>query len=244
MRTSVSNACPHGTTSRNVWGYIDTMAKALLLTAGTILALLAGPSRCAGQTLDKLQLHKVRAEAVTYRGSQAIHLTQAPDARGEDTLAIVSGSELQDGVIEVDVAGAPAPGAPGDARGFIGLAFRVQPNAAKYELLYLRPTNGRAEDQLRRNHSTQYVSFPEWPWQRTRQESPGLYESYTDLEPGVWTRMRIVLAGAKARLYVNGAGQPCLIVNDLKLPPAKGAIGLWTGPGTDGYFSNLRVSAR
>jgi hypothetical protein len=149
---------------------------------------------------------------------------------------------VQDGTIEVELAGAPAPGAFGDARGFIGVAFRVQPDAAKYELFYIRPTNGRAEDQLRRNHSTQYVSFPGWPWQRTRSETPGLYESYTDLEPGVWTMVKIVVAGKKARLYVNGSAQPCLVVNDLKLPPAKGAIGLWTGPGTDGYFAHLRVT--
>jgi len=218
------------------------MANATLFAAAAILTLLAGPSPAAGQTLDKLQLHKVRAIAAEYRGSKAIHLTQLPDAQGEDTLAIIAGPELQDGAIEVDLAGAPAPGAFGDARGFIGVAFRVQPDAAKFELLYLRPTNGRAEDQLRRNHSTQYISFPDWPWQRTRKETPGLYESYTDLEPGVWTKVKIVLAGAKARLYVHGAEQPCLIVSDLKLLPAKGAIGLWTGPGTDGYFANLRVT--
>jgi hypothetical protein len=216
-----------------------------LMPAGTILAaLLASPPPSAGQTIDKLQLHQVRAETAEYRGSAAIHVTQAPGARGEDTLAIVTGSELQDGEIAVELAGAPAPGAFGDARGFIGVAFRVQPDAAKYELFYVRPTNGRAEDQLRRNHSTQYVSFPDWPWARTRQETPGLYESYTDLEAGVWTRVRIVAAGAKARLYVNGAEEPCLIVNDLKLPPAKGGVALWVGPGTDGYFKGLRVTAR
>jgi hypothetical protein len=208
----------------------------------SVLALLASLSPASGQTLDRLQLHKVRAAAGEYRGNKAVHITQAPGAQGEDTLAIVSGTELQDGIIEVDLAGAPAPGAFGDARGFIGVAFRVQPDAARFELLYLRPTNGRAEDQLRRNHSTQYVSFPDWPWQRTRQETPGLYESYVDLEPGVWTKVKIVLAGGKARLYVHGAEQPCLIINGLKLPPVKGGIGLWTGPGTDGYFANLRIT--
>lgn len=206
---------------------------------GTFWAVL---SLASGQTLDQLQLHKVRATAAEYRGNKAIHVTQEPGVQGEDTLAIVSRTELQDGVIEADLAGAPAPGAFGDARGFIGVAFRVQPNAARFELLYLRPTNGRAEDQLRRNHSTQYVSFPDWPWQRTRQETPGLYESYVDLEPGVWTKVKIVLAGGKARLYVHGAEQPCLIINGLKLPPVKGGTGLWAGPGTDGYFANLRVS--
>ena len=218
------------------------MINLTLVAGAVILALLASPPSAAGQTLDKLQLHKVRAAEAEYRGSKAIHITQTPGAQGEDTLAIAGGFELQDGVIEADLAGAPGPGAFGDARGFIGVAFRVHPDAAKFELFYLRPTNGRADDQLRRNHSTQYISFPDWPWQRTRQETPGLYESYADLEPGVWTKVKIVVAGAKARLYVNGAGQPCLIVNDLKLPPAKGAIGLWTGPGTDGYFANLRVT--
>jgi hypothetical protein len=218
------------------------MANFTLLGAAAILFLLAGSSPASGQTLDKLQLHNVQAVAAEYRGTKAIHITQTSGAQGDDTLAIVSGSDLLDGVIEVALAGAPAPGAFGDARGFIGVAFRVQPSAAKFELLYLRPSNGRAEDQLRRNHSTQYSSFPDWPWQRTRQETPGLYESYVDLEPGVWTKVKIVLAGGKARLYVHGAEQPCLIVNDLKLSPAKGAIGLWTGPGTDGYFANLHTT--
>ena len=220
------------------------MMDSVRFVVASILAFWAVLSLASGQTLDQLQLHKVRATAAEYRGNIAIHVTQEPGEQGEDTLAIVSRTELQGGVIEVDVASAPAPGAFGDARGFIGVAFRVQPDAARFELLYLRPTNGRADDQLRRNHSTQYVSFPDWPWQRTRQETPGLYESYADLEPGVWTKVKIVLAGGKARLYVHGAEQPCLIVNDLKLPPAKGAIGLWAGPGTDGYFANLRLTPK
>jgi hypothetical protein len=207
-----------------------------------LLATLAGAPFALGQTVDKLELHNVRAEAAVYQGKRAVHLTQTPDAKGEDTLAIIAGSEFQDGTIEVEVAGAPAAGAFGGARGFIGIAFRVQPSASKFELLYLRPTNGRAEDQLRRNHSTQYVSVPDWPWQRTRKETPGLYESYVDLEPGAWTKVRIVVKGTKARLYVHGAEQPCLVVNDLKLGPAKGAVGLWVGPGTDGYFTNLRLT--
>jgi hypothetical protein len=204
--------------------------------------MLAGTPSASGQTVDRLELHKVRAEAVEYRGQRALHITQTADASGEATFAAVAGSQFQNGAIEVDLAGSPTAGAIAEARGFIGVTFRVQPQATKFELLYLRPTNGRAEDQLRRNHSTQYVSFPDWPWHRTRKETPGLYESYVDLEPGVWTKVRIVVAGATARLYVNGASQPCLIVNDLKLGLSKGAVGLWAGPGTDGYFANLRVT--
>ena len=162
---------------RALSAYMFVMMANFTPCAGAAIALLlAGSSPASGQTLDKLQLHKVLAAAVEYHGTKAIHVTQTPGAQGEDTLAIVSGLDLRDGVIEVDLAGAPAPGRR-RRRGFDGLAFRVQPNAAKFELLYLRPTNGRAEDQLRRNHSTQYVSFPDWPWRA--QETPGLCPSPT-----------------------------------------------------------------
>ena len=69
-----------------------------------------------------------------------------------------------------------------------------------------------------------------------------MYESYTDLVPGQWTKVRVEATGGKARLYVDGAGQPTLIVNDLKHGESEGAIALWIGPGTEGYFANLQVS--
>ena len=50
-----------------------------------------------------------------------------------------------------------------------------------------------------------------------------------------------MVSGIKARLYVSGADQPCLIVNDLKLGESSGQIALWTGSNTDAYFSNLSV---
>lgn len=157
-------------------------------------------------------------------------------------IAILSGSDFKDGTIEVDLAGAPKAGAVEAARGFIGIAFRVQDRGSHFECFFLRPTNGRADDQLRRNHSTQCISHPDYPWQLLRKENPGVHESYVDLEPGAWTKVKIVVSGKKAQLYVNGADQPCLIVNDLKLGESSGRIALWIGVGTDGYFSNLRMN--
>ena len=40
-------------------------------------------------------------------------------------------------------------------------------------------------------------------------ENPGVYESYTDLVPGEWTHVKIVVDGTKARLYVNRAPSRC-----------------------------------
>ncbi|MBI3694911.1 MAG: hypothetical protein HY238_08745, partial [Acidobacteria bacterium] len=59
---------------------------------------------------------------------------------------------------------------------------------------------------------------------------------------GQWTKVKIEVRGVKARLYVHGAEQPTLLVNDLKRGESKGAVALWIGPGTDGYFTNLRIS--
>jgi hypothetical protein len=40
---------------------------------------------------------------------------------------------------------------------------------------------------------------------------------------------------------VNGAEQPCLIVNDSKRGKSRGAIALWIGLGTEANFSDLRI---
>ena len=86
------------------------------------------------------------------------------------------------------------------------------------------------------------MSEPDYPWERLRTQAPGVYESYVDLETGAWTHVRIEVSGVRARLFVNGAAQPALIMNDLKRGVTTGAIGLWLGPGTEAYFRNLQVT--
>jgi hypothetical protein len=181
--------------------------------------------------------------AVTYRGRRAVQLKPLSGHENDDgsLLAVVSQSDFKDGTIEVDVAGAPRPGSAPNMKGFIGVAFRIREKGQRSELVYLRPSNGRADDQLTRNHSIQYVSDPGYTWQKLRAESPGVYESYVDLEPGVWTHMKIVVAGTKARVYVNGAAQPSLVINDLKQGDGSGQIALWAHRTTEAYFSNLTV---
>jgi len=193
---------------------------------------------------DGLELLNTKAQVVNYRGKRALHLSPPQDHATEKSsmIALVAGTDFKDGMIEVEVAGIPISAMDPTARGFVGVEFRVQQHGAKAENIYLRPTNGRADDQLRRNHSVQYESFPDFPWDRLRREQPGVYESYSDLETGAWTRMKIEVAGTKAKLYVNGAEHPCLIVNDLKLGDSRGQVGLWAFIATDAYFANLSVT--
>lgn len=216
-------------------------ASTMTLVFAATAALLAGP--IAAQTVDQLTGKNVTIAQVAFKGRNAIQLIAAPDAPNASSYALVKDAPFRDGTIEVDVAGQPAAGAGPGARGFIGVAFRIQGDG-RYEYIYLRPTNGRADDQVRRNHSTQYSAHPDFDFARSRQEAPEKYESYVDLEPGAWTKYRIDVDGRKARLYVHGAEQPCLIVNDLKLDPQAGGVALWVGPGTEGYFSNLKITRR
>ncbi len=192
-------------------------------------------------SVDRLTLKGVVAESASYQGRQAIRLLESDKSRNTLGLAIVNGITFRDGTIDVDVAGRRGPYAIPDDRGFIGLAFRIAPNAERFEYIYLRPDNGRAADQVRRNHSTQYSAHPDFPWPRMRKEWPEKYESYVDLEYGAWTHMRIVVSGTTARLFVREASQPALVVNDLKLGVGEGGIALWIGAGTEGFFANLRV---
>ena len=195
---------------------------------------------------DALTAIQVKVSAGTFRDKEGVLVEdQAPASAGDAArLVLVKGPMLQDGAIDLDVEGNTAPNADVLFRGFVGIAFRVSPDASRFECFYLRPKNGHAEDQLQRNHSTQYISIPGYPWQKLRTETPGKYESWVDIAPGEWVHLHVVFEGVKAKLYVNHAREPALVVNDLKQPPAAGGVALWIGPGTIAHFSDLRVSAK
>lgn len=168
--------------------------------------------------------------------------TTDPILFDEPTFAKVKECSFTDGIIEVDVKSTLLPDAPAFARGFLGVAFRISEDNDKFEGIYIRPTNGRCEIQLRRNRSTQYFSYPEYKFDRLREEAPGEYESYVDIGLDEWIHLKIEVMGEKAKLYVNNSVEPALIVNDLKHGKnLTGSVGLWVEIGTDGLFKNLNI---
>jgi hypothetical protein len=218
-------------------------------TFTTVTLILLAPGLGAQATG---QLPKVKGtsngvvQQVTYGGRPALKLVATPEMERVDTfmLAFLDEPEFRNGTITLDVAGAPRADAGPTARGFIGIAFRSAEQGEWAEIVYLRPTNARANDQLRRNRSVQYVSHPEFPWQRLRAEQNGMYESYVDLEPGAWTRMRVEVSGSTAQLFVGDAPQPVLVINDLKRGDVSGRIALWAQVSTDAYFGPIQVTRR
>jgi 3-keto-disaccharide hydrolase len=189
---------------------------------------------------------QVNMSVTTIDGKKAVRVSRDTAVKGADIPTFVrlgNTDNFSNGTIEVMLLSRLLPNADASyARGFIGLAFRINKDNTQFESIYIRPTNGRADDQLRRNHSTQYFSYPDYKFDRLRKEAEGKYESYADMALNEWIKMKIVVKDAQAKLYLNDNPQPVLIVNDLKLGAANsGAVGLWLDTGTDAFFRNIKV---
>ncbi|WP_155975840.1 hypothetical protein [Daejeonella oryzae] len=79
----------------------------------------------------------------------------------EPTFVKIRGVNFKNGTIQVKVLSRLLKDAPDFARGFIGIAFRINNSNTKYESIYIRPVNARVNDQVRRNHTIQYYSYPD-----------------------------------------------------------------------------------
>jgi hypothetical protein len=183
---------------------------------------------------------KVKAEAVTYMGRKCVRITV--DGEDNEALALLTGTDFHDGVIEAEIALKITTPAGVRYPGFIGIAFRARPDASHYELFYVRPGNSDSADQAQRNHSVQYVAEPGFGWYRLRREWPSIYESHAQLAMETWTKVRIEVAGRGAKLYLHGSSKPSLIIDGLKGEDLHGAVGLWGFTHEEAYFSNLRIT--
>lgn len=197
-----------------------------------------------GMEIANFRPVNVFVTAVEIEGRKAMRVTKDPKIQEVDeaTYARLVGADFQNGTIEVQVLSRLLPDAPDYARGFIGIAFRIDADNSKFEGIYIRPTNGRADDAFRREHSTQYFSYPDFKFDRLRKESPGKYESYADIGLDEWIKLKIEVKRETAKFYLNGSEQPVLSVDDLKHgPDSFGGIGLWVDIGTEGYFTGLMI---
>jgi len=223
------------------------LKRSMICSAATILAAncLFAQTPTHVQTFPLLDANgliapKVKTEAANYLGRKSVRVTVDGDDR--DGVALLPGTDFQDGVIEADIA-LKVTTPPGVRYpGFVGIAFRASADAAHYELFYIRPGNSEAADQAMRNHVVQYASHPDFGWYRLRREWPWVYESHADVATDAWTKMRIEVTGRSAKLYLNGSAKPSLVVDGLKGENLHGAVGLWGFTKEEAYFSNVRIT--
>lgn len=139
------------------------------------------------------------------------------------------------GTIEVDLRGKDVP-----QRSFLGVAFHGV-DTLTYDAIYFRPFNFQSNDPVRKIHAVQYISHPQFTWERLRNEKNGIYEKGIDPPPGAtaWFHAKIVVNESTITVYVNGASTYSLQVNKLN-DRKDGLIGLWNY-GLDGDFANLTI---
>jgi len=168
------------------------------------------------------------AEIIQYKDKEALQLK--PD-KG-DAIAYLQDFEFVNGIIELDIAAIPH---------FTGLVFRVKTNNI-YEGVYFRPQNSRHNDPVKQAHTVQYLSHPLHTWYYLREKYPGKYESAVDLPPDEWFHVKVEVTDSVAKVFVNEAETPCLVVNDLKQGISTGTVGVWCGNGSGGTYANLKIT--
>ena len=189
-----------------------------------VVALLACSLAHAGTQPDLSKITDATVWRVSNRnatpsvreGHPAVHL----DARDGDGFAWLIGSAF-----------ANKPG-----QSFVGIAFRGVDDTT-FDAVYFRPFNFKNPEIPRRARAVQYISHPQFTWEKLRADSPGQYEAAVTPvpDPDDWFHARIV--------FVNGAATPSLVVTQLS-DRRDGLVGLWVGNGSGGDFANLEISPR
>lgn len=144
--------------------------------------------------------------------------------------------QFSTGTIDLDVRGKDV-----FQQSFLGIAFHGI-DTLTYDAIYFRPFNFQSSDNLRQKHTIQYVSEPDQPWDKLRQEHPLTYENRVipiPLATG-WFHAHIVINNDEIITYVDYSTRPSLKVKKLN-SRQNGLIGLWTF-GLKGDFANLIIN--
>src|SRR6266487_657535 len=207
----------------------------ILFAAAVLMATLASAADHNLAELakaNKIEVFNRKLDQTKADSPQAVFLNAAPN----DGLAWITGVELSEGTIELEIKGKNEQG-----RSFVGIAFHGQDNRA-FDAVYLPPFNFQTTEQERRSHAIQYVSIPGHDWSELRKSRPGKYEfAITPApDPDSWVILKLVVKGKNVTAFVNGLDMPALTV-ELLNDRLKGKVGLWVGNGSDGCFRNLKV---
>jgi hypothetical protein len=161
-----------------------------------------------------------------------------PGPASNVALALVEGCEFTEGTIEVDLKGKGLR-----QRSSLGIAFNAVVERS-FEAVYFRPFNFKAKDAASLPRAVQYVAWPTYPWEKLRQEQPGRFEAAVCPvpDPDGWFHARFVVSANQVRVFVNGADEPCLVVERL-VDRSKGRAGFWVDT-HDGAFANLRIEPK
>ena len=185
------------------------------------------------QNMAELKVINRSVEAINEDGKKGLRISEAPN----EGFVILKGIEFSNGTIEFDVKGKNVV-----QQSFVGFGFHGL-DEKTYDAIYFRPFNFVNPDTVRRSRAVQYVSMPDYPWEKLRETSPGKYENkvYPVPNPDGWFHAKITVNGKRVAVFVDNATTPCLEVEKLT-NSSKGGVALWVGNNSGGSFANLTIS--
>jgi hypothetical protein len=162
-----------------------------------------------------------------------VHLNGQPG----DGLLWINDLNFKNGTIDVDIKGIDERG-----RSFVGIAFHIL-NDSTFDAIYFRPFNFMSPE--RNGHSVQYISHPRNTWYYLRENFPEKYENPVNPvpEPTGWFHATIVVDYPKVSVYVDKAEEPSLVIEQIS-DRKEGQLGFWVGNNSEGWFRNLKITAK
>lgn len=191
-----------------------------ILLAATLFAAFSVQAQTIPFDSNRWQFEAQESRVEEYLGRQGLLL--------KGGLALVKDAKFLNGVIEFDIAFAPE-------RTFVGGVWRVQ-DQANYEEFYFRPHQSGNPD------ANQYtpVFNDNAGWQLYYGEDYSVPVRYRFNE---WMRVRIVVAGTQAEVYIMDLETPALFIPELKHAPATGKVGLSAGNFAPAHYSNFSFTS-
>jgi hypothetical protein len=145
-------------------------------------------------------------------------------------------STFDKGVVDIEMRGQDV-----FQKSFIGIAFHGQ-NDSTFEAVYCRPFNFMTKDSVRHIHAIQYISHPNFPWKKLRDERNAVFEKeiINPPNPNDWFTMTLLIEDKTIKAFINHRKNPSLVVQRLT-DNKTGKLGIFVGDGAGGDFKNIIV---
>ena len=159
--------------------------------------------------------------SLKYLGRRALYINRG--------VALARDARMESGTLELDVAAS-------DTTNFLGVVFRAA-NPRFSNVLFLRPGASGTEEAVQYGPAFNSVGVA---WQVYHGDGAN---AVAEVPRNRWVHLRIDLDGPTARVFVDTATAPTLIVPRVVESGGSG-LGVWAGAfGRGAYFSNIRYTA-
>ena len=198
------------------------------LTTGLAFLLLGSPTPVAGAPPSRTVPLTPDAWTATDSIRFVSHLGR-PALYIDRGVALAREAAMENGVLELDVAAT-------EATNFLGVAFRAA-SPRFSNVVFLRPGASGTEEAVQYGPAFNSVGVA---WQVYHGEGAN---AVAELPRDRWIHVRLELDGPIARLFLDGATTPTLVVPRVVASGGAG-LGVWAGAfGRGAYFSNIRYTA-